>query len=210
MALRTDKSIFYHIPKAGGIWVRKVISAIGLNERETVSTQDHSLGLIKKHTTYEQTLDEDKKGLFSYCFVRNPVDWYQSFWNFRLDREGGPLIRRRKFYAKFRLDNLWSDDFDEFIDNVIKEIPEGFVTNLYKYYVGENCDKVDFIGRTENLRKDFAKALEMAGEKTDLELINKKPKRNTSWKKEEINPVTKQKILETESWVINNFYKKYD
>ena len=210
MALRTNKSIFYHIPKTGGIWVRKVIDKIGINGIETKDFKLHPLGLRKKHTTPDFTKEEEKKDLFSFTFIRHPVEWYKSFWNFRMDREGGPMIRQANIYKKFILDSCWSYNFDKFIDNVIERVPEGFLTKLYQYYIGEKKDKINFIGKTENLNEDLIKALTLAGEKINediLEIIRNYGRINTSPDRiGEIKKETKNKILKTEYWIINNFY----
>lgn len=208
MALKTKKSIFYHIPKTGGTWVRKVMSLNKMGERETLGTGSHPLGLERKHTTPEFTSDEDKEGLFSYAFVRNPLGWYKSFWNFRMDREGGPLVRKAQVYNKFIIDECWDDDFNKFIDNVIERVPNGFVTQLYKYYLGEDGNDLDFVGRQETLNKDLLIALKLAGEEVDESIINGLKPRNTSAMYcEEIKQETFFKILEVEKWVMNKFYK---
>ena len=73
MGFRTDKSVYYHIPKTGGIWVKRALRACGLGYRRTKNRAlRHRLMLRNEHDIPRRVMDEDKDKLFSYTFVRNP------------------------------------------------------------------------------------------------------------------------------------------
>src|SRR5690349_19299268 len=85
-------AVFLHIPKTGGRWVGKVLTAAGLVES--------NLGHM--HADAERVLSpvagsgrqllayllKRRMGLlprkvpFMFCFVRHPLDWYESFFNY--------------------------------------------------------------------------------------------------------------------------------
>ena len=167
MSRITEKSIFYHIPKTGGIWVETAMKNAGLKlHRAGVNNFKPKFNLIHRHNTPQCILSESKKGKFSFCFIRNPVDWYISFWKYR---------KETRTFENFPLDKIWSEDIKEFILNVKKTYPN-FVGEMYQCYT----PYVDFIGRTENLADDLVKALRLAGETFDEEKLRFTPPQNTT------------------------------
>ena len=72
MGFRTKKSIFYHIPKTGGIWVKEAMRRSGLYYDRTKKTyrRVHKFNLKREHTIPSDVKDFDKEGLFSFAFVR--------------------------------------------------------------------------------------------------------------------------------------------
>lgn len=204
MTIRTRKSIIYHIPKTGGIWVKVAVRESGIQRwgtRQVAVSQPFNLK--KAHATPDVVLPRHKQGRYGITFVRKPVDWYISYWSFR-SRKGA---RRDE---KFPADGLWSDDFDQFVNNVLDAYPNGFVTALYQYYTGENCEKVDFIGRQEHLADDLVEALTRAGEVFDEEALRSTPRQNESpdeWKEKcALLPETQARVAECERWVLETFY----
>lgn len=97
MATRTDKAIFYHIPKTGGTWVRVALKEAGVKTR-AVRTMGgpHPFNLKWTHATPDTVVQSAPIGRFSFCFVRQPVAWYTSYWSFR-SRKGAR--RDEKFPA---------------------------------------------------------------------------------------------------------------
>lgn len=233
MAFRTDKCIFYHIPKTGGLWVEKTVNKLGIGKEEEISLDSieyfikHPRGIFLKHIVPDDVSEKNKRGLFSFCFVRHPIEWYKSFWNYQVDRSyrkyrNGFKIgfinnvydkKSRKLDLRFPLNNLfkcWSDNFEEFVNKSLEMFSNGFVTELYQYYVGKDLRGVDFIGKTENLREDLIQALMLAGEKFDKNIVRTYKKHNTSSNKRNELKISKElerKILKTEHWIIDNFYK---
>ena len=205
MAIRTDKTIIYHIPKCGGTWVKVALTNAGLPYKATRNVSGpHPFNLKKAHATPDVIPEPYKRGRYSIIFVRKPVEWYISYWSFR-SRKGA----RRDEH--FPADGLWSDDFDQFVNNVLDAYPEGFVSTLYQYYVGVNADKVDFIGRQERLGSDLISALEFAGEDFDKVALMTTPRKNESpmqWKQKcVLTTDTLARVADCEWWVLERFYR---
>lgn len=204
MAIQTDRLILYHIPKCGGTWVKVAMKNAGIRYRTPRwSEEPHPFNLKHAHSTPDNVTPRAKEGRFSFCFVRKPISWYQSYWAFR-SRKGS---RRDE---KFPADGLWSDDFDQFVNNLLDTYPDGFVTTLYQYYTGAKCEKVDFVGRQEYLSLDLAYALGLAGEPCDVSAFATTPYQNMSpdrWISRAIlSDTTRVRVTECERWVLERFY----
>jgi hypothetical protein len=90
---------------------------------------------------------------FTFAFVRNPLDYYKSYWSYKM-----------RIGWENPFDNAFMDEnFEQFVRNVMEGRP-GWVSMLYTKFLGPNGDWVDFVGRQENLRDDLIAALRMAGE----------------------------------------------
>ena len=203
MAIRTERMVFYHIPKTGGTWVKVALANAGVPYRATRNIKaPHPFNLKKAHATPDIVVPREVAGKFAISFVRKPLDWYSSYWSFR-SRKGA---RRDE---KFPADGLWSDDFDQFVNNLLDAFPGGFVTTLYQFYLGRDADKVDFIGRQEHLADDLVQALTLAGEDFDEAALRATERRNQSppkWKKRCIVTTnTLERVIDQERW-IEQFY----
>ena len=204
MAIVTDNAILYHIPKTGGTWVKRAMRAAGLDWGYTHTAVGPSpFGLKRSHGTPDNTPDGAKMGRFAIAFVRRPVAWYRSYWAFR-SRKGA---RRDE---GFPADGLWSDDFDTFVNNLLDAYPDGFVSTLYRLYVGAHAQKVDYVGRTEHLGDDLARGLALAGESYDDSALRLHPVVNASpdeWKARAVlSAETQARVAECEKWVREMFY----
>ena len=203
MAVATDKFIFYHIPKTGGTWVKVAMEAAGVKFR-AVHTMGgpHPFNLKWAHATPETVRQSWRPGRFSFCFVRQPVAWYRSYWAFR-SRKGA---RRDE---NFPADGLWSDDFDQFVNNLLDAYPGGFVTQLYQYYTGVDGTKVDYIGTQESLVDGLAEALHLAGQDFDeAALRSERPCNRSPGKLKrlcKLDPETLIRVRDAEGW-IQRFY----
>ena len=140
MPLLHKKSLFFHIPKTGGNWVR---SALRASCDVQLELQDH---------TFPMRVTSD---YYKFCFVRHPLTWYKSFFNYRNSRKWQSVKR-------MELDNYSCGDFNVFIKRVCK-YTNGFLTSLFKKYTQD----VDFVGKQENLVDDLVTALKSAGETFD-------------------------------------------
>lgn len=203
MAIKTDKTVFYHIPKTGGIWVKKALWRGGVNYgrcKEIHSTH----WLRREHSVPELVAKEHKDGMFSFCFVRHPVEWYISFWCYRL--------RSKILDLRSPADWHWQNVFEEFVIDMLRAHPTGFITNLYQCYIGRNADQIDFIGRQEYLADDLVKALTIAGEKFDEQELRKAPWMNVAGGKKKLrhfatlSDETRDRVIESENWVMDKFY----
>jgi len=199
MARVTDNFVFYHIPKTGGLWVRKAMTRAGIPHHMPRGKKGGGYWLGKSHDNPSRVRDYEKRGKFAFTFVRHPLDWYKSHWSWRTSEY--PPQRRTSV-----LDRLMKDDFDEYLENILVLFPEGFLTKLYRYYL---TDEVDFVGKTESLEDDLVKALKLAGEPFDEEKLRAQTRLNVSQSdKVEISNEHTHRILESERWIIDNFYKE--
>jgi hypothetical protein len=206
MAIKTGKLVFYHIPRTGGVFVKEAMrkSGIAYARCRRVPGSNQEWELKREHDIPDFVRPEDKDGLLSFCFVRHPLEWYRSFWCYRKKNDYLDL--------KFPADRCWDDDFNQFVANVLNEHPEGFVTKLYQFYIGG--DKIDFIGRQENLTDDLVRVLELAGETFDEEVIRKMKWHNIAAASKRygrqaiFDEFTKSKVLALEKWVLDSFYIK--
>lgn len=211
MAKANEKIIFYHIPKTGGVWINHVMRDLGfgccgVSNKKT----GHPFGLKREHATYEVIDDKYKENKTSFCFVRHPIEWYKSFWRYRFLSEGQHKNKFGRYDFRFPIDICYDNDFEIFLNKALVLFPDGYVSQMYKYYVGENCDKVDFIGKTENIREDFISFLNKIDVSFDKNFILNKRERNITDKKINtfIDNELEKRILKAESWTINNFYNK--
>jgi hypothetical protein len=177
-----DGSIFLHIPKTGGSWVSKVLADLGLLR--------HPIGR-NPHTAYEravmfpnrkprwkewtrsqnwclENVTHPGRSMpipFTFCFVRHPVRWYESWWRYLKGKTNIPWLEDA--INQSRLLKCWSlssvpsaafcDDFNEFVRRIHKRFP-GYVTWLYGQYA---VPETNFVGRQESLRTDLLRVLKL-------------------------------------------------
>lgn len=201
MAVRTAKVIFYQIPKTGGTWVRVAMRNAGLRLNYCQGSDKHEFDLRRDHATPNVIHQRYKPSHFSFCFVRHPVNWYQSFWSYRMKT-------RRFWNRRFPPDRYWSDDFDKFVSNVLSAFPDGFVTALYQYYV----DDVDYVGRQETLADNLVEALHLGGETFDEVSLRATPPQNVVASDPKygsqchVSSTLREEIVKVERQVLERFY----
>lgn len=177
-------AVFLHIPKTGGNWVTTMLHELGL-VAEVVSYKHADLdrffapkvpqkgrkALLKY--TFKQ-LFEPKSGPqpFMFCFVRNPLAWYESWFKY-MDkhryrwRHWGDAHDVNKWHPNSILNGLGQCDFPQFVQNVNSKRP-GYVTELYGWYTKP---QMDFVGKQEQLVDDFIKVLTIMDVKFDEDFI---------------------------------------
>ncbi|MAH46489.1 hypothetical protein CMI37_11695 [Candidatus Pacearchaeota archaeon] len=196
MALLLKNSIFIHIPKTGGSWVRQATRRSGI-----VTNEIHYRNSEKKpeHWQHCTPADLNCEGRFTFCFVRHPLDWYASFWAYR---------KRLGLLTDHELDQIiHTYSFPKYIEIILDKYPSGYVSTMYKKYT-----YVDYVGRNENLVEDLIKALQLGNEQFNEEVIRKFPRANASasidpWKKlVEYPPELRERVCEVESDAIKRYY----
>jgi hypothetical protein len=181
-------AVFLHIPKTGGTWVRNVLSQCNLIS--------HSVG--HKHSDFDRTfyeaalLNESNRQTslldamrsanaacasrpFTFCFVRNPLSWYESWWHYMRAREWHAWGTEH-WHPNAELNGLGHDDFNEFVMNVVRRYP-GYVSNLYRSYAKGD---ISYVGKTENLRSDLRSVLKAIGYADNDKAIESVPAANTA------------------------------
>jgi len=204
MAVRlVDGSEFLHIPKTGGTWVEHVLSSIGLVDRHighkhsdfdrnlyanrlgatrALATTVLELGVSRVMKGLKPDWYDEARGNIPrkrFCFVRHPLAWYESWWRYMRGRgwnTWGEVNSANKWHPSAILNGLGSDDFNEFVANVLRVRP-GYVSELYYSFVKPG---VQFIGRTESLASDLVVILEKLGLSFDRQAVLAAPKVNES------------------------------
>jgi hypothetical protein len=160
-------ALFLHIPKTGGTWVTKVLREGGLlrcSIGHRHANLDHLLapgwqGLGRKlewcwkRSRYLRTHPRP----FTFCFVRHPLDWYESFYLYKNQpslnwERDGDLDNFHRWHPNAVLNGLGEGkEFNEFVTAVMDRAP-GYVSALFSHYTFRPCD---FVGKQENLREDL-------------------------------------------------------
>ena len=190
---------FLHIPKTGGMWVTKVLNEAKLVQRQVVHIHA-DLNMVKRHNDIlrcvladisvhiksrvslplKQRLARSIRGgqngssmrsqPFTFCFVRNPISWYESWWGYmqRMNwRAWGDANDLHRWHPAAMLNGLGDADFNRFVRNVVEARP-GFVTEMYSWYVAPG---IGFVGKQENLVEDLIAVLRRLRLSFDEEMV---------------------------------------
>ena len=178
--LLTNGSVFLHIPKTGGTWVRHVLGELNSIRRDIgpehadwdrafwyghMQEKPRVVRYLLRRLIGSARTPKLEPTCFRFCFVREPLGWYESWWRFMESRdwpEWGSESSPYKWHPTAMLNGLRSSDFNDFVRKVNRKRP-GFVTEMYGWYVRPG---IDFVGKMETLEKDFRKVLQLMG--TDL------------------------------------------
>lgn len=157
MALQFVRSnaLLLLVPKTGSTWIRAKVKELGLEVREVgdPAMREHDLLAHFDRSAYSRV----------GAFVRNPVDWYRSYWSYRMERG---------WRHQYALDeHCESEQFETFVRRAVSILP-GALGNIYTSYTGGPDEEIDFIGRQENLAADFAGFLRLIGEPFDPALLD--------------------------------------
>lgn len=159
VALRLKHGIFIHFPKTGGVWATMLLTELGLVVEPLIEPHCSLKDVLSKHP--------DLASLKSFCFVRHPFSWYQSFWAFRCANGWGR--------DENLLDTCRAPTFQEFIRNVVKRCPGHLSAHLKELTQG-----VTYIGRFEALRESMIAILSVLGESFSYEAVYAHPPENVS------------------------------
>lgn len=152
MTFHFDNKIFSHIPRTGGTYVRTILSQIGTDFKEP----DHPHSPPRAYTNH------------SFCVIREPLEWYQSFYAFA-NMAGSWNKRRQKFVGPIPVyligqriyQECSPESFEKFIQSSIEKFPHGLLSDLYS----QHKEKCNHILRTETLTGDLKKLLAAWGYK---------------------------------------------
>ena len=165
----TRKFIFIHIYKTAGISVMTSLLPYTSRYpflpvvRHKLSYYFKSLQKYPLHTTAHDLIadigEEAYSSFFSFSFVRNPWDWQVSLYNYMLSREDH---FQHEFVNSFA-------NFDEYVEWRCKN-----EVRFQKDFIYSDNDDllVSFVGKFENLEKDFRKICEEIGVFPTLPRLN--------------------------------------
>lgn len=205
-------AVFIHVPKCGGNWVREALRDQGLwrcrigykhstPERINDIWQFHRWQFIKNLPTRPDVTPGKLRRAFKFCFVRNPVTWYESWWKF-MAGDWHPWETGR-WHPQRPIDDCGDDDFNAFVENVLRARP-GYVSEMYRWYV-EGCD---FVGRAEQMADDLPLALRAVGTEVERAALDRVPAANVSEPRRGLpswDPGVLQRLVESEREAIEQF-----
>ena len=182
------KSIFIHIPKAGGISIIK-------------SLYGNRAGGIG-HRTYKHFMfvygEENFNNYFKFTFVRNPYDRLYSAYTFL--KKGGMNEVDKRF------NNEILSNYKTFEELVMKGLKDENILNLdlwthfypqYQFIYSPELElMVDFVGRFENLNEDYEKIREKIGTGEPLKHLNKTKDKKENDYREVYTPDMAEKVAE--------------
>jgi hypothetical protein len=196
-----DGSEFLHIPKTGGSWVTEVLEACNLVDRHVGHMHANSdmnlvgdrvgksFQLLKvvgqlsarkvRKTLRLSFYDPDERGAYSFCFVRHPLSWYESWWKYMTGRgwnDWGKQNSLRDWHPNLALNGLGDSDFNAFVHNVVQARP-GYVSELFFAFAKPG---ISFVGRTENLVDDLLYVLQSRAFNFDAEALSNRSRVNVS------------------------------
>lgn len=202
MALATEKSLFLHIPKTGGWWIRYAFKLNNIITEEV--GEEHAFFPFLS----DMRDDDFYKNRKIFAFVRHPVTWYQSRWTFRM---------KTGWKSQHPLDyNCASNDFKTFVKRCLDYEPSGWVTKEYGIYIDNVPGSISYVGKTETMKEDFIKFANISGELIDTCILDGIPKVNKSlldskdsryWAKYDENLL--EEVLTAEKSIISRYYKDY-
>jgi Sulfotransferase family len=200
MALLLPHSIFFHIPKTGGTWVRAAVKNAGIPSNEVFAALGSQVAEPDKlfHARPDQL---EHQGHFRFAFVRHPLTAYQSYWCYKM-RLG--VAGQNAFDARHM-----QPDFHGFVRSVLAAEP--WLTVAYISYYGFSGEGLHFVGKQEHLADDLVRALRLAGEDFDEDALRKTPPVNESGASPELRaraaytPELAREVCERERWVLDTF-----
>jgi hypothetical protein len=200
MAVQLPHSVFFHIPKTGGTWVRSALARAGIPLNEVYGELKEDM--IAGNQIFHARPDElRRQGFFSFAFVRHPLGVYQSYWCYKMLK--GPQDFNAFDREHFR------ENFSEFVEGIVKRV--SWVSNGFRWYVGGTADKVDFIGKQECLADDLVRALHEAGEQFDEKRLRATPRVNQTLSLTQLReqcqytPALRRAVCEREWWTLKTF-----
>ena len=152
-----NRAIFFHVYKTGGTTIRKYFKDSKLSTRECGKFHFGTQEVSKK-------LKLEK--YFKFSFVRNPYTWLTSI--------HGQIAGHNNHFLHKRYEKKSFDFFiKDFLENVLNKMKDNGVRATTQDEILEG--HIDFIGKLENLQKDFDHVLNVLGlESKELPHCNKR------------------------------------
>jgi hypothetical protein len=197
---------FLHIPKTGGSWVTEVLDRQGLIRRR-FSHEHAGIDLALTWFSRRRWLQAQP---FMFCFVRNPLSWYESFFAYMSD----PKVAWRKWgrsasgpgqrwHPNNMLNGCGSPDFNEFVRNVVRARP-GYVTELFGWYAKP---PISFVGKQESLAEDLIAVLRACGAQFNEDGVRQTPPVNSRVLERAIewDPAVRREVIQLEYAAFRRF-----
>lgn len=209
-------AVFLHVPKTGGSWVTRVLNESGLVEREFSHIHANMVRVLYYSSggrafclsAYEAVKSRLPRALkarimtprrrqrlsarqqsaapYSFCFVRHPLDWYESWWRYMVGRSGSDWTAESDllgWHPCAAIKNCGDESYEAFIRNVIQHRP-GFVSELFAQYAQPG---IGFIGKQESLTDDLIRVLRRLNLSFDEQRIRENAPINVSPKDQAVS-----------------------
>lgn len=170
--------LFLHVPKTGGNWVSDVLEANDLVFAHLGGKHagPEQLAPLRRLLQIPDRYDRPNRPLFTFCFVRHPLAWYESWFRMNAAR-GWPewAADADAWNPSCDLNGLGAPTFDGFIDQVLTRRP-GFLSGLYASYAGGS----HFVGRQESMADDLVTVLQFLQARFDERSLRRRARVNVS------------------------------
>lgn len=209
MALLLENAVFFHTPKTGGTWIRRVLKEAGIPLTELRCKKCVALGRAVYDTCcFHGTHDtiaapKDGKRRLRFAFVRNPLTYHQSYWAYK-------MCAGWDFHNPYDR-NFAIGDFGAYIRASVAKEP-GWIGKFFEEFIGhEDSPIVDFVGRQENIRQDLITALRFAEQPVNEEIILHTPHVNAAaslpeWRERCVyTPELEALVRTSEEWAMRRF-----
>ena len=147
--LHGDNWNFIHIPKCGGMALRRHLSGYEFGEFMPLGSACAVRSVLHR-------IPRKRPSGRVCAVVRHPAAWLRSYW---LDQHP------RRVNANRYLHQYWSDDLNEFVENVCIDDP-GYVSKLYSAHIRYHDVKVF------RLEDGLDLVLKWAGAQGEVEIVN--------------------------------------
>ena len=178
----SHKFIFFHIAKTAGLSIKEVLKDYATElEKFKIARPPKILGgkpnpmyemwqsavlHAKARDVLKELTEEVYNNFYKFAFIRNPWDWQVSYYHFILKEPTHIRYEMVKSMSGF-------DEYLEWVINTKNPFTKG-APKLQKDIITDIDGKlmVDFVGRYENLAKDFHYICEVLKINADLPHIN--------------------------------------
>jgi hypothetical protein len=135
-----DTTIF-HVPKTGGTFIKEFAAKYKIPHEIIISQAPEE---SNERLTNSQHTNRYMIGSKRISFVRNPIEWYKSYWYFKIDT--------KKVNPMNKIDLLWHGNYRVFIEKVAEFFPHGYITEVLKPFF---FDQSDLVLQTEKLNQEL-------------------------------------------------------
>lgn len=140
----THKFVFVHIPKTGGTSIKKaLLPYYNKGQIEFDEEKVTDLNGYRPHIAMTNKLAFKFASYFKFAIVRNPWSWHASIWRF---------FQRPDRFNKW----ITGISFHDYIEDICyRNIRSPYYKNQADWFYRDEEFLVDYVGKFENLPRDF-------------------------------------------------------
>ena len=118
MSILLKNSIYNHIPKTGGLWVKKALKNTNITFTELGELRESKIKGTKYIDIHSVKIPLEFENKFKFTFVRNPIDWYISRWRCPWHRK---RLRDKNIGPLDCIGEQESKDFNIWMERILEE-----------------------------------------------------------------------------------------